>query len=173
MKKLISMLCLLLLVGCSAAIEDYRGTGPELRLEQFFDGKLKAEGMVQDFRGKVLRRFTVDMQASWHNGQLTLDEDFLYDDGETQKRIWYIKTSGPGRYQGRAADILGIAQGQALGSALHWQYDMMLPLGSSHYRVSFDDWMFLIDNNTLLNRSDINKFGLTVAEVTLVIRKLP
>jgi hypothetical protein len=37
--------------------------------------------------------------------------------------------------------------------------------------VHFDDWMFLVDNQTIINKSDIIKFGITVAQVTLVISK--
>ncbi|MGS0676982.1 DUF3833 domain-containing protein [Shewanella sp. 0m-4] len=162
-----------LLSGCSSSdINDYQGTTPRLDLKTFFDGELVAHGTVQDFSGKVTRRFSVKMLASWQGDKGEIKEWFIYDDGEKQLRIWNITDLGEGKYTGTANDILGAAQGQAVGMALQWQYEMLLPVDGSEYQVSFDDWMFLIDDNTIINRSDINKFGVTVAEVTLVISKL-
>lgn len=163
----------LVLSACgSVDIKDYQGSKPELVLEDFFQGKLTAAGVVQDFSGKVIRKFNVTMDASWLGKQLTLDEDFVYDDGETQKRIWIIQSLGDGKYTGTAGDILGTAEGQAMGSALRWKYEMMLPVDGSEYEVTFDDWMFLVNDSTIINRSDIIKFGVTMAQVTLVIQKV-
>ena len=164
-----SMLC-----ACgSVDIGDYQGTEPKLVLEEFFQGELTASGIVQDFSGKVVRTFKVTMDASWQDNQLILDEDFIYNDGETQKRVWVITSLGGGYYQGTANDILGTAYGQAVGNALRWQYDMLLAVDGDEYEVAFDDWMFLSDADTIINKSDIIKFGVTVATVTLVIQKQP
>jgi len=167
---------LLGVMSCSSAsIEDYQHTTPALDLVTFFDGKLTAAGIVQDFSGKVTRKFTVTMQAHWTDsaeGKLgVINEWFVYDDGEKQTRVWNIIAKGNGIYQGSANDILGIAQGESRGSALRWRYDMQLAVDGSEYQVHFDDWMFLVDNHTIINKSDIIKFGFTVAQVTLVISK--
>ena len=45
-----------------------------------------------------------------------------------------------------------------------------LPDGSV-VRVSFDDWMYLLDENRLLNRAAISKFGIQLGEVTLSFTK--
>jgi hypothetical protein len=180
MKKL-AYVCLYtgLLLGvmsCSStSIEDYQNTTPRLDLATFFDGKLTAAGIVQDFSGKVTRKFTVTMEANWTDSpegkQGVINEWFIYDDGEKQTRVWKIIDKGNGVYQGTANDILGIAQGESRGSALRWRYDMQLAVDGSEYQVHFDDWMFLVDNQTIINKSDIIKFGITVAQVTLVISK--
>ncbi|GGQ18519.1 hypothetical protein GCM10009411_18600 [Shewanella litoralis] len=159
----------------SASIDDYANTNPKLDLAEFFEGKLTAAGVVQDFSGKVTRKFTVIMEAQWKDTpqgkQGVINEWFVYDDGEKQTRVWTIIDKGNGQYQGTANDILGIAQGESRGSALRWRYDMLLPVDGSEYEVHFDDWMFLVDPNTIINKSDIIKFGVTVAQVTLVISK--
>ena len=174
-----TLLYIALLLGVmscsSASIEDYQQTTPTLDLATFFDGKLTAAGVVQDFSGKVTRKFTVTMQAQWNDTpqgrQGVINEWFIYDDGEKQTRVWTIIDKGNGTYLGTANDILGIAQGESSGSALRWRYDMILPVDGSEYEVHFDDWMFLVDSNTIINKSDIIKFGVTVAQVTLVISK--
>ncbi|MCC4831266.1 MULTISPECIES: DUF3833 domain-containing protein [unclassified Shewanella] len=163
----------LVLMSCSSAsIEDYDKTTPVLNLKTFFDGQLTASGIVQDYSGTVTRKFTVTMEASWQGDEGVINEWFIYDDGEKQTRIWKITDLGNGKYQGTANDILGIAEGEARGSALRWAYDMNLVVDDSEYEVHFDDWMFLVDENTIINKSDIIKFGITVAEVTLVIQKV-
>jgi len=167
---------LLGVISCSSAsIEDYQQTTPKLDLATFFDGKLTAAGIVQDFSGKVTRKFTVTMEAHWtdtpQGKQGVINEWFVYDDGEKQTRVWKITDKGNGIYQGTANDILGIAEGESRGSALRWRYDMQLAVDGSEYQVHFDDWMFLVDDQTIINKSDIIKFGVTVAQVTLVIAK--
>lgn len=173
-RLLMGVSLVLMLNACSSRdIEDYQGTTPNLDLMQFFDGSLTAHGIVQDYSGKVVRRFTVKMFASWEGNNGEIKEWFIYDDGEKQTRVWNIVTLGDGNYSGRANDILGEAKGRAVGMALQWEYEMMLPVDDSEYQVRFDDWMFLVDDNTIINRSDIIKFGVTMAEVTLVITKQP
>lgn len=170
---ILSLLMLSLLSSCSSVeVADYQGTNPPLVLEKFFNGPLKASGIVEDFSGKVIRKFNVTMEASWQGNEGVIDEWFVYDDGETQTRIWRITSLGDGNYTGTAGDIIGTAVGEASGSALRWRYDMLLPVDGDEYQVHFDDWMFLVNDNTIINKSDIIKWGVTVAKVTLVIQKL-
>ncbi|MGL5048676.1 MAG: DUF3833 domain-containing protein [Shewanella sp.] len=166
----------LVIIGClsscsSVEVTDYQDTQPTLVLESFFNGPLKASGVVNDFSGKVIRKFNVILDASWQGNEGVINEWFVYDDGETQTRVWRIKALGEGRYSGTAGDIIGTAEGQSSGSALRWKYDMLLPVDGEEYQVHFDDWMFLVNDNTIINQSDIIKFGITVAKVTLVIQK--
>lgn len=166
--------CLMIgwLSSCSSVeVTDYKDTTPTLVLESFFNGPLKASGVVHDFSGKVIRKFNVTMEANWQGNEGVINEWFVYDDGETQTRVWKIKALGNGQYTGTAGDILGTALGQSSGSALRWKYDMLLPVDGDEYQVHFDDWMFLVNDNTIINQSDIIKFGITVAQVTLVIQK--
>jgi hypothetical protein len=41
------------------------------------------------------------------------------------------------------------------------------------YEVHLDDWMYLLDEHTMANRSLMSKFGLEVGQVTLFFRKQP
>lgn len=171
-KLFLGCLMIGLLSSCSSVeVTDYKDTSPTLVLESFFNGPLKASGVVHDFSGKVIRKFNVTMEASWQGNEGVINEWFVYDDGETQTRVWKIIALGNGQYTGTAGDILGTALGQSSGSALRWKYDMLLPVDGDEYQVHFDDWMFLVNDNTIINQSDIIKFGVTVAQVTLVIQK--
>lgn len=174
-KQLLTLILLslsLLLSSCSTSIDHYKDSEPRLALETFFNGKLRAFGMVQDFRNQVTRRFRVEMQGRWKGDEGVLEEDFYYADGETQRRVWYLTRLPDGRYQGRADDVIGIADGKTEGYALNWQYTLQVPIEGETYAFDLNDWMYLIAPNQLINRATMNKFGLPVAEITLYIERL-
>lgn len=162
-----------LLSACSSIdIEEYSDTSPELNLKTFFNGKLKVYGMVQDMSGKMTRRFTADIDASWDGEIGVLDELFYFDDGEQQTRVWTLKHLGDGKYTGTAGDVVGVAEGQTRGAVFRWQYVLTIPYDGDNLDVKLDDWLYLISEDRLINRTSINKFGLNVGEITLIIEKL-
>jgi len=158
--------------GCATpSVEAYKKTTPPLNLKTYFTGSIKAWGLIQNRSGVVTRRFDVTMNGSWEGDVGTLEEQFQYYDGETQKRVWTITKIADNRYVGKAADILDQATGELEGSAMRWAYQMDLPVGDTTYRITFDDWMFLMNDGVLINRSYLKKFGITVAELTLFMQK--
>ena len=145
----------------------YRAERPVLDLREYFSGTIDGWGMFQDRSGRVQRRFTVVIRAEWQGDTGTLDEDFVWSDGERQKRVWTLRRLGDGRYTGTAADVVGEAQGRAAGNAFQWRYTMALPVDGRVFHVDFDDWMFLIDDRVMLNRATMSKFGIRLGEVSL------
>jgi hypothetical protein len=162
--------CLLASCG-SADIEVYRGMEPQLDLRQFFNGEVQAWGQFQDRSGKVVKRFQVRMVGSWTGNDGVLQEYFHYDDGRSSQRIWYLTDLGGGHYRGKAADIVGEASGIAVGPALHWRYTLRQPANNKIYEVSMNDWMYLQDEHTLINRTEMSKFGFHIGDITLFFRK--
>ncbi|MCG6933031.1 MAG: DUF3833 domain-containing protein [Gallionella sp.] len=161
-----------MLAGCSTVdVSQYAKEKPALDMQQYFNGTIDAWGMFQDRSGKVVKRFTVVIQCSWKDDVGTLDEDFSYSDGTRQRRVWTLKKAANGQYVGTAADVVGSAVGNVAGNALHWNYVLALPVGDKVYNVSFNDWMFLMDDKVMLNRAVMSKFGFRLGEVTLSFRK--
>lgn len=171
--KLFTLVALstLLLVGCSADLDDYQETGPDFNLFEYFDGKSTAWGMVQDYTNKQTRRFEVAIVGTIDGNTLTLVEDFVFDDGEESQRIWKIERLGNGTYQGRADDIIGVATGKQVGNALQWQYDFELQLEDSTVTVAFDDWLYRQDEKHVFNLTKVKKLGLEVGRITLFFQK--
>ncbi len=190
----------LTLSGCAGPqIGDYTAEKPVLDLRTYFNGTLDAYGVFTDRSGKVVKRFTVVMRCTWNGEDGVLDEDFVYSDGTTQKRIWRLKHLGNGRYEGRADDVVGVARGQTAGNAFRWGYTLALPVGgdpsaagpprgasappggsepraagsvgATIVEVQFDDWMYLMDNRVMLNKAAMSKFGIHLGEVTLTFVK--
>ena len=75
---------LLGLSGCANGIKggDYLNREPAFVIEQFFKGDIKAWGIIQDRRGKVITRFEADIIGSWEGNTGTLDEDRWWDADE-------------------------------------------------------------------------------------------
>ena len=66
---------------------------------------------------------------------------------------------------------LGEALGQTAGNAFRWKYTMALPVDGKVYEVQFDDWMYLMDDKTMLNKAVMSKYGIRLGEVTLSFTK--
>jgi uncharacterized protein YceK len=160
-----------LLSSCSSVqITDYAQEKPKFDLQQYFNGRVIAHGVVQDRSGKVIRRMLVDMKCTWVGDTGTLDEDFTYADGKKERRVWTIKKQGD-RYVGTAADVVGEAAGLASGNALNWKYVLALPVDDKVYNVDFDDWMWQLDDKVMMNRAVFSKFGFRLGEVLITFTK--
>jgi hypothetical protein len=171
-RQLAFMLLVLTLGACSAPrLENAAAMTPQFDPRAFFDGEVRAWGIVQDWRGRMVRSFVVDIVGRRDGDGVILDEAFVYSDGERQQRTWHIQPSAAGSFAGRANDIVGMAAGTATGNAMRWRYVMDLTVDGRSYRVKFDDWMWQLDDRVLANRSYIRKFGVTVAEVTLFMQR--
>ena len=172
LKGIMLMAFMTLLSACTGPkLDHYKGTEPSMDIQEYFTGPIKAWGLVQDRKGHVTRRFDVTMVGSWDGDTGTLEEHFDYYDGKTQKRTWTIKKITDSEYQGTAGDIIGEAKGNVQGNAVRWVYEMDLDVGDKTYRITFDDWMFLMNDGILINRSYLKKFGFKVAELTLFMQK--
>jgi hypothetical protein len=173
MNKLILLIFVVFLSACSSQnLSDYTNKQPALKLETFFNGNLKAYGLVKDRSGTVTRRFVVDLGGTWENNKGKLVEDFVYDDGEKSQRIWYLEKLENNQYSGTASDVVGTATGLVAGNTLHWQYELVIDYDGSELTLTLDDWMYLVDEKNLINTTKLYKFGFEVGEVVLSIHKI-
>jgi hypothetical protein len=163
---------LALLAGCAGQkVNEYRDEKPVLDLAAYFNGNLDAWGIVRDRAGKVVKRFRVEMTGAWQGSSGILEEDFTYADGSKSRRVWNITRIDANHYRGTAADVIGEAMGEARGNALQWRYVLAVPVDGKTYNVNFDDWMYLVDDEVMLNKSDMSKFGVGLGEVIVSFRK--
>ncbi|MBY6062957.1 DUF3833 domain-containing protein [Pseudidiomarina sediminum] len=171
LKRFVWVPVLLVLASCSTNLESYKAQQPHLKLEEFFNGDLKAYGIVQDYSDEVVQRFSADIIGSWEGNEGVLDETFYYADGSTQKRVWQLTKTGPDRYEGRASDVEGVAEGEVAGNVLNWTYVLTIELDGEPFSVKLDDWLYLVDEDNMINRTTMYKYGLPVGEITLYIGK--
>jgi hypothetical protein len=156
----------------SAAIQQYAKETPTLTLPSFFSGPTTAHGLVKDWRGNVTRRFYATIDGTFDaKSRGTLKETFTWADGEVQHRTWQVWPTGPNTFAGTAGDVVGEAKGEASGNVLHWRYTLAVARpGGKTINIKMDDWMYLLNDGTLLNITGMYKFGLKVGEVVIFIQ---
>ena len=174
MRRLAVLPVSLLLVSCNnVGVDHYAKERPALDLVAFFSRPVQAWGLFQNRSGEVVKRFHVQIESRVEGQKLILDERFLYSDGTRQRRTWTLEPTGSGRWRGRADDVVGEASGEIAGNALHWRYRLDLPVDGRHWEVDMDDWMYLMDEDTIINRTTMSKLGVELGQVILFFRRQP
>ena len=180
MKKVLLILILLIIITVliksnlfndSMKPEDFKNTEPEIKIEKYFEGQVKAWGILQDRKGRATRQFKANMIGKFENNILTLEEDFFWKDGETQRRVWKIKKIDEHNYIGTAPDVVGEAKGVSYGSAFKFEYNLMIPFKGKNIKIRFDDWIFKQDEKVAINRATLTKSGFKVGELTVFFEK--
>ena len=180
MKKILLIIILLIIITAliksnlfndNMKPEDFKNTEPEIKIEKYFEGQVKAWGILQDRKGRVTRQFEANMIGKFENNILTLEEDFFWKDGETQRRVWKIKKIDEHNYIGTAPDVVGEAKGASYGSAFKFEYNLMIPFKGKNIKIRFDDWIFKQDEKVAINRATLTKFGFKVGELTVFFEK--
>ena len=161
------------LTGCSSMnIDDFKDTTPEFVPQTYFNGPLRAYGMVKDRNGKIIRTFKGDLVGHWDsNGVGTLDEHFIYNDGEKLHRTWTLKPDGAKKFIATAGDIVGNASMVAQGNTVMLDYTMKVPYGKTTLDIDVRDWLHLQSDGVILNHSKMKKFGIEVGELIITIIK--
>jgi hypothetical protein len=161
-----------MLVACSSpSIDQYANNEPKFDVTEFFNGKLTAHGILKDRSGNVIRYFNADLVGSWEQGVGTLDEWFVFDDGERQRRTWTLTPQGTNAYSATAGDVTGTGQLRTSGNALFMNYVLQIPYDGDTLEVAVDDKMYLVNPTTVINESILTKFGFEVGYLTLVIQQ--
>jgi len=172
MKLWMTALIALGLAGCSSLpVEHYANEKPALDLKTYLNGTLDAWGIFQGRSGEVKKLFHVVIDAQWEGDNGTLDEHFTWSDGTTSRRVWKLKALGNGRFSGTAHDVVGEAAGQSAGNALQWKYVLAVPVDGKTWHVDMDDWMYLMDDRVMMNRTTMRKWGFRVGEISLTFVK--
>ena len=173
MKKIFGFLILLILTGCANTMKptDFKDQKPRLIIEDYLSGNVKAWGVLQNRSGKVTRQFKANLNGKWDGSQLVLDEVFNWTDGEKQTRQWIITKIDENNYEGTASDVVGKARGYSYGPAFKFEYVLLVPVKGKSVKISFDDWIFMQDDRVAINRATMTKFGIKVAELTVMFVK--
>ncbi|MEM7440589.1 MAG: DUF3833 family protein [Pseudomonadota bacterium] len=149
---------------------DYR-EGPTFNLHEHLNGPLICEGVIYGPMGRVVTRFVGNFEGTWEGNKGHLKEKFRYDSGTEQERNWYLTTHNDGTFEAEAPDVVGTGKGVVEGSAVKLTYDIKLADAAGGHVLSTTDWMYMLDNGTIVNRSQMRKFGIKVAELVATIRK--
>jgi Protein of unknown function (DUF3833) len=175
----IALSSLLVLAACTGkpSFNDASLSDRQLELEQFFAGNLVAHGQFQDVFGTVRRQFTVKIKGDWDGKRLRLVEDFVYEDGSLEQRVWTLVKTGDETWRGTAPGVVGEAVGVEQGDRFNWRYTIDLPVPAADgvgktVRVTFDDWIWLQSDSRAFNRAYMKRYGVDVGDVSISFEKL-
>jgi hypothetical protein len=180
--KHIALIAVAALAACTGkpSFNDASLSDVQFDLESFFDGDFIAYGQFQDVLGTVRRSFVVTIGGDWDGERLRLVENFVYEDGSVEQRIWTLEKTGPvtadQTWEGTALGVIGVAVGREQGDRFNWQYQIDLPVPvadgpTETLRVSFDDWMWQQTNDRLLNIAYVKRFGFDIGQVVISFEK--
>lgn len=162
------------LVGCGGVqVTDYADRDPAFDARDFFNGFLTAHGVVKNYQGRATRHFNAEIDACWRDGVGTLDERFVFDDGERQTRIWTLKPQDNGRFVATAGDVVGPGTASSAGNAFFLDYVLRVALEDGTIDLRIDDRMYRVSENVVINESSMSKWGLPVGEILLTIIRHP
>ncbi|HVE51358.1 MAG TPA: DUF3833 family protein [Casimicrobiaceae bacterium] len=131
---------------------------------------LEGFGIVQNRREAVTPCFHVRLQGRLDVDRLAVDEHFDWSDGEREHKTWRFVREGS-RYCGRRDDTVGDAHGEQRGNAFKLRYVLRVRAGDRDWNIAMDDWLFMIDEHTVVNRIRMRKFGIRVGELSAAFRK--
>lgn len=151
--------------------DDYADQGPVFDIRRHLDGHLLCQGVIYGPSGRVVSRFEADMDTVWTGNEGVMSEEFRYDSGETQHRKWLLTLNGDGSFDARADDVIGRGVGRQAGAGVHLSYRIRLPQSAGGHVLKATDWMYMLNNGTIVNRSQFRKFGFRVAELVATISK--
>ena len=164
---------LLAIAGCAGrpSVPRDSGTLSPFLLERDLAGKTVGTGSFSAITGQK-RGFTAYLEGSWDGETFTLAEDFVFDDGETDKKTWVLKKTGDGRYEGAREDTVGTAIGFQDGDVFRLEYFMQLGGENGGGRkVKFRDIMFKRADGIVINHATVGYWGLNVAKVELEVKR--
>ncbi len=141
--------------------------------ENYFTGSIEATGVFVDRFGVIRRRFNVSIIGSKKDNGFSLDEYFLFDDGEQEIRKWEIEKIDHETYVGKCEDVCGEAIGKLCNSILNWQYHFNLKMFNHKIKVKFEDIMVQQTPSIMLNNAKIKKCGLLLGQVFISFNKNP
>jgi len=139
---------------------------PGSALEAFFVGRTEGAGSVRVIvSGRHAVRDTSRGRID-RAGALVLDQ-VLYEEGKpARRRTWRLSRTGANRVTGTISDARGPVTGEIDGDTLHLRYRLA-------EGPSVEQWITLQHGGrTATNRMTFRRFGLRVATVETVIRKV-
>ncbi len=152
---------------------DYAGTGPTFKMKEALNGEILSEGLIYGPNGKMSNSFVARMVGEWDGNTGTLSEYFTYSNGKEMTRKWYLTLGTGNTFTATADDIVGEGKGTISGATVKLTYRIMLPEDAGGHTLDVTDWMYLTENGVIMNRSEMRKFGVKVAELVATMRPAP
>jgi hypothetical protein len=168
MNRVVGLCAVLLVAGCAAPLrpQAFVNTVPKFDPVTFWSGRTTSWGVIENRGGAPTAIITTRTEATAEGVNGLHMVQHVMSDGKDTVRDWHIRRLGKGLFEASANDMVGTARGSASGRTLHWTWTLATKPGNCFLNVSMEQWMYLADNGTLMNRTIIRKFGVRLVEVS-------
>jgi hypothetical protein len=159
---------LLVLAGCSAPLgpAGFAQTRPVFDPVAFFTGHVTSWGVEENRGGQPIAIVKTDCQGVVTGpGRIAMVQVLHVGNAPPQTRRWQLWQAGQG-YEATANDMAGHTTGWASGRALHWRWVLETRPGNPLLDVTMDQFMFRMDDGSVMIRTVVTKFGVRVVEVS-------
>jgi Protein of unknown function (DUF3833) len=171
----LALLLMLGLLGCSEAIpvSGFRTTTPAFDPIRFFTGHVKSWGVLENRSGQPTSIVLTDCVGEGSGDSLRMVQRLTIAQDAPMTRTWQMRRVGPDRYEATANDMVGTALGEASGRAFHWSWTLATSPGNDLKNVLMDQWWYLLDDGSMLNRTTVRKLDVILVEVSEHFARVP
>ena len=132
----------------------------------FWAGRTASWGVIENRDGAPTAIVTTTTDATAEGAEGLHMVQHVMTGGKDTVRDWHLRRLGNGCFQATANDMVGTARGQSSGRTFHWTWTLAAKPGNGLFNVEMEQWMYLADNGTLMNRTIITKLGMRLAEIS-------
>jgi virulence-associated protein VapD len=151
---------------------NYNKKLPAFSMESYFSNKVTALGYMTFFYPhKTIKDIKIFFSGKFHNNTLTLKENYTDNDSKVL-RTWSFKKTSSSCYIGKESNVKGIIKVSIYDNKLNMKYKFKTSYKKIYFSVNVKDSMYLVDKETLINKTIVSKYGITLAESFLVYKKL-
>ncbi len=167
--RMIACALLCALSGCSKPlpVQHFAGAKPDFDPIAFWAGHHRSWGVIENRAGGPTDTVATDCVGTPDGSGLHMVQTLTLGDGTVQHRDWHMRREGAA-YVATANDMVGEAHGEAAGRVFHWSFTLATRPGNPLFNVTFDQWMYLLDDGSMMNRTTVRKLDVILAEVSEV-----
>ena len=164
---------LFLLAGCASMKPVAFAKGePKLDPVKFFGGRTRSSGVIETPGGKPSHRITTETEGKLKDGVLSIEQNLYPEGGKKNHRVFILQQVDEHHVDATADDIVGTAHGLLYGNQFSWTFRHTLTNRKFLRHVRMSQYFYLMpDEQTLIIRSIIRKFGIKVAQITEQFQK--
>ncbi len=171
---ILSSFCVLTLAfGCKTLEPShFESSRPLLTPENFFVGHTRSYGVVETPGGRPSAQITTETHGTLKDGVIYIEQDLMTEGKKKNHRSWKMHQVDAHHVEATANDIAGTAYGKLYGNHFSWTFTLKLSPHNPIKRVRMTQNMYLQpDGQTMIIRSVLRKFGITVAQITEEFKK--
>ncbi|WP_103333787.1 DUF3833 family protein [Pseudotabrizicola formosa] len=173
MHRRLFLLGALALGGCASAPASPTVPTRPVTLDAAFVGRKRGKGLFRVWLTGDERRFDARLDGRLSRGgqRMTVVEDFVYDDGQTDRLTWVFDRNGPGRWTGRREDTVGQATVIEENGEVRLTYTADFKSNEGVTRLGFADVIYLREDGVIVNDAVVSRAGIPVGSIRFEIRQ--